>query len=92
MPTRAQDVQRGEAREGFVWQQINEAHEIIRKDKDPDIQPTIQLKEGWKNGNIHVGTGAPSPDLGHTWDIYLDTTTIGSGWQAVTAIYVRRPT
>jgi len=90
MPTRPQDVQRAEARESYVWQHINEAHEIIRNDKDPTVIPTIQLKEGWKNGNIHIGTVAPTADIGHDWDVFLVAPDV-AGWQLVTAVYVRRP-
>jgi hypothetical protein len=90
MPTRIESIQRVEARESSVWQHVNEAHEIIRNDHDPGVIPTIQLKEGWKNGNIHIGTAAPAVDVGHTWDIYL-VVPAGTGWLAASAIYVRRP-
>lgn len=86
-----QGIQQQQSREEYIRQHINEAYEVIRVDTaDPPIQPEIQLKEGWQNGNIKVGTGAPSADLGHTWDVYLDVPA-GTGWTAVTAIYIKRP-
>ena len=83
-----------EARGEFIPQHINQAYEILRDDKaNPPIQPEIQLKEGWRNGNIKIGVGAPSTGAGeHTWDVYLQVASLTSNtWEAVTAIYVRTP-
>ena len=87
-------LQQIQAREEYIKQHINEAYEMIRKDiADPPIQPEIQLKEGWRNGNIKIGIGAPTKDTGeHTWDVYLDVASVTSDdWEAVTAVYVRTP-
>ena len=75
----------GQIEDKQLWKgsTINAAFERIENPKaDPAIQPEIQLIEGWRNGNIKIGTGAPSADLGHTWDIYLDVPS-GTGWTAV---------
>lgn len=86
-------IQRGQAEDSDVRQHINEAYECIWNDKDPSVEPTVQLKEGWKNGNIGIGTGTPSVGSGeHTWDLYLQVASItSSSWEPITAIYVRVP-
>lgn len=97
------NTQRDESKDQYVWQHINESYEMIRDDKaDPPIQPEIQLKEGWRNGNIKIGIGPPvrhdivdDPRLyneEHHWDVYLQVASLDSDiWEAVTAIYVRTP-
>lgn len=84
-------VQEIEDKQLYVGSTVNGAFERIEEPKaDPAIQPEIQLKAGWRNGNIKVGTGAPSASLGHDWDVYLDVPA-GTGWTVVTAVYLKRP-
>ena len=88
------DVQQKQSRDQYIYQHINEAYEQIRDDKaDPPIQPEIRLKEGWRNGNIHISTASPtSTDEAHTWDIWLKVASDSSdSWEQVTEIFVRVP-
>jgi len=85
-------VQRGEARNEYVKQHINEAYEQIRDDlANPPVQPEIQLKEGWRNGNIKISDTQPTDDASHTWDIWLEVPSGSIGWTEVTKVHVRMP-
>lgn len=83
-------IQKIEGKQQWVHSTITNAYEIVRDDKDTSIIPEIRLKEGWRNGNILIGTGAPTSDLGHTWDVYLDVPA-GTDWTLVSNMYVKRP-
>lgn len=85
-------VQHIEDKQLYVGSTVNGAFERIEDPKaDPKVEPEIQLKNGWRNGNIKIGTGAPTASTsGHDWDIYLDVPA-GTGWVAVTAVYLKRP-
>lgn len=92
-----QKVQRGVS---YVRQHVNEAYEAIWNDlAKPPVQPRVQLKEGWQNGNIHFDTidpVNPVPDplpegYPHTWDIWCVTGGVAGEWNEVTKIFVRLP-
>jgi len=91
-------VQQIQDKQLYVGSTINGAFERIQKDTDPDVDPAIQLKEGWQSGNIHFDTVAPTNplpdpipiDYPHTWDIWCVVASLTSDqWEQITAMYVR---
>ena len=95
-------VQQIEDKQFWRGSTINGAYERVEEPKaDPPVQPEIQLMEGWRNGNIHFDTVAPTtfPIGGHTWDIRCVVNALSydpdidpsQQLQLITAMYVSVP-
>jgi hypothetical protein len=91
-------VQKIQDKQLFVGSTINGAFERIQNDQDLSVDPSIQLKEGWQNGNIHYDTVDPTNpipdpipiDYPHTWDIWcVVADTESDQWEEITKIFVR---